>query len=199
MTKFPEPGKVKTRLAASIGNDAACELHRAMVQHLLEKTLPQLNELVIRFHVAGGDEQSVSAWLSPHVWQIQHGENLGEKMQHAIQASLCEGAEKVIIIGTDAPAISNGHINAVNDALDADEVVFTPALDGGYVMAGMKRIHAEMFENIRWSTEEVLSLSVERLEAEGVSVKLLDSLRDIDTEQDLDHATEILGAKPWGL
>jgi len=197
MTKFPEPGKVKTRLGATIGNEASCKLHRAMVQHLLEKTLPNLNSVQVRFHVAGGTDSDITNWLATDSWQRQAEGDLGLKMKHAIRTSLSEGANKVLIIGTDCPAITPEHINAAVNALDVVDVSFTPALDGGYVMAGMKDIHSAMFDNIEWSTESVLTLSTERLNTMGKTVKHLEALRDIDTEADLEHAAEVLGGRFW--
>jgi len=92
--------------------------------------------------------------------------------------------------------VSAKELIAVN-ALDVVDVSFTPALDGGYVMAGMKDIHSAMFDNIEWSTESVLTLSTERLNTMGKTVKHLEALRDIDTEADLEHAAEVLGGKFW--
>lgn len=197
MTKFPEPGKVKTRLGASIGNEASCQLHRAMVQHLLENTLPNLTSIQVRFHVAAGSDAEVTDWLSGAHWQRQVEGDLGFKMQSAIEASLHEGAKKVLIIGTDCPAITPAHIEASVNALDNYDVAFTPALDGGYVMAGVKAIHPEMYYDMEWSTDTVLEISAERLRKAGSSVTLLEALRDIDTEADLDHAAEVLGGKLW--
>jgi len=197
MTKFPEPGKVKTRLGATIGYDAACKLHQAMVQHLLTKTIPELESIEVRFHVAGGEEAAVTDWLGGAHWQRQAEGDLGVKMQHAISDSIQAGAGKVLIIGTDCPAITPSHIHDSVVALDGCDVTFIPALDGGYVMAGMKAIHQEMFSDIEWSTESVLELSTQRLNATGKTVKALESLSDIDTEADLAHAAEILGGELW--
>ena len=197
MTKFPEPGKVKTRLAARVGAERACGLHAAMVGHLMLNTLPLLEGVNVRFHVAGGDAAAVSEWLGDWTWQRQVGGDLGEKMQHALEEGFREGAEKVVIIGTDAPAITAGHIEGVISSLDGSDVVFIPAMDGGYVMAGMKGVHEEMLGGIEWSTEEVLSSSVERLRGAGKSVALLDSLRDVDVYEDLEHAAEVLGDDSW--
>ena len=199
MTKFPESGKVKTRLAASIGAERASDLHAAMVRHLMLQTLPLLDGVNVRFHVAGGDDDSVTEWLGDFSWQRQVDGGPGEKMQHAIEEGFREGAERVVIIGTDAPAITPGHIEGVISSLDGSDVVFVPAKDGGYVMAGMKGVHPEMLGGIEWSTEEVLSLSVDRLKAEGKSVRLLDALRDVDVYEDLGHAADVLGDDSWRL
>ena len=197
MTKFPEPGKVKTRLAAAIGDKRACQLHAAMVQHLSDNTLPELTGVSVSFHVAGGADDDVTSWLSDGTWQRQIDGDLGDKMQHALQASFDAGAEKVLIIGTDAPAITSCHIDSVISALDDSDVAFVPATDGGYVMAGMKRLHIEMLEGIEWSTDEVLRVSVSNLESKGCSVTILDPLNDVDLFEDLTHASDALGGLPW--
>ncbi len=197
MTKFPEPGKVKTRLGASIGNEASCKLHRAMVQHLLDKTLPHLDSIQLRFHVAGGSDADVTEWLGSAHWQRQAEGDLGLKMQSAIEASFTEGVKKALIIGTDCPAITPAHIEATVRALDDHNVAFTPALDGGYVMAGVKAVHPEMYHDIEWSTDTVLEMSAKRLRTAGNSLKLFEALRDVDTESDLDHAAEVLGGRLW--
>ena len=197
MTKFPEPGKVKTRLGASIGNEASCKLHRVMVQHLLDRTIPKLDIMKVRFHVAGGEEAAITDWLAGAHWQRQVEGDLGLKMQSAIEASFADNATKALIIGTDCPAITPEHIEAIVNALDDHDVAFTPALDGGYVMAGVKEIHPELYNDIEWSTETVLELSTDRLRKAGKSVKLLEALRDVDTEADLDHAADVLGGQLW--
>jgi len=197
MTKFPEPGKVKTRMAVQLGADGACKLHAAMVSHLIEKTLTDLTELNVKFHVAGGNPAAISNWLGSWQWVKQVGENLGEKMSNAIQSSFDECADKAIILGTDAPGITPELVREVLIGLDNADVVFVPAFDGGYVMAGMKGVYPEMFEGIEWSTDEVLETSVNQLENSGIQVKILDAISDIDTPDDLNEAENFLGYRPW--
>jgi len=197
MTKFPEPGKVKTRLAGELSADGACKLHAAMVNHLMTKTLPCIGEIEVQFHVAGGTKEEVNYWLEGYAWKEQIEGQLGEKMQHAIQSCLNEGADKVIIMGTDCPSITASHITSLVAALESKDVVFVPALDGGYVMAGMKDLHPEMFEEIEWSTDEVLRKSVAQLETGGKRVGTLEALSDVDLPSDVEHAAEVLGFRPW--
>ena len=197
MTKFPEAGKVKTRLSGVLGKQGACRLHAAMVQHLRTQTLSSLEEIEVQFYVAGGDQTSVSDWLGEQAWVPQVEGDLGIKMKTAIQSCFDQGAPKVLILGTDIPSLSSQHILRMEDALDHCDVAFNPALDGGYVMAGMCGLYPEMFEGFEWSTEQVLTHSVKQLEAAGKRVSLLESLPDVDTEEDLELAVEILGYKPW--
>ncbi len=197
MTKFPEAGKVKTRLSGVLGKEGSCSLHAAMVQHLRVNTLASLKDIDVQFHVAGGDHTSVNEWLGEQAWVVQAEGDLGHKMKAAIQSCFDQGAAKVLILGTDVPTLSTQHILDMEKALDSCDVAFNPAFDGGYVMAGMCGLYPEMFQGFEWSTEHVLTHSVTQLEAVGKKVSLLESLPDVDTEEDLELAVETLGFKPW--
>lgn len=199
MTKFPEPGKVKTRLAGELGEKGASDLHAALVDHLVKNTLSKLDEINVEFHVAGGSVEQVDQWLPEQKWKPQVGECLGEKMQNAIQSCFDQGAAKVAIMGTDAPAITPKLTRSLFESLDICDVAFTPALDGGYVMAAVKDVYKEMFEDITWSTETVLTESVTKLEQNGKSVFLQDPLSDVDTPADLQEVENTLGCKPWQI
>jgi rSAM/selenodomain-associated transferase 1 len=105
-------------------------------------------------------------------------------MSAALGAAFQEGAEKAILIGSDYPSLRAELLEQAFSDLDQSEVVLGPTYDGGYYLIGMRRWLPQLFDGIAWSTETVLSATLQRVEAIGVTCSLLEQLRDIDEEAD---------------
>ncbi len=118
--------------------------------------------------------------------KLQKGDSLGDKMFRAAEEVLRESS-KVIIIGSDCPDIDIDYLKlALRDLNESSiDVVLGPALDGGYVLIGMKYPYHEIFQNIDWGTEHVLQQTIDQLHQYGLSFSKLRALRDIDTPEDL--------------
>lgn len=181
--KSPIPGEVKTRLAASIGPEAATAIYRASAEHVIWNVrhggLPTV--------VFIDREDALKAF---HDWvggqlAVQEGKDLGERMKNASDVLVRHGYQQMIIVGTDTPWIDADTIHQAVDILHKNDIVIGPALDGGYYLIGTKGHQPTLFEEISWSTTEVLQQTQERAFEEGLSVGLLDELRDIDTWDDL--------------
>lgn len=173
-------GKVKTRLAKTIGDQAASEVYNELV-HVTEKATANLNtDIRIYFSDAIVD----TLWHGEHK-VIQHGNNLGERMENAFIDGFNDGYKKVVLIGSDLPDISTEHINAGLQALNTVDVVFGPANDGGYYLVGMSRLHTIVFNDKPWSQAHLLTLTLEELTKNDLSNTLLQPLNDIDTYKDL--------------
>jgi uncharacterized protein len=180
------PGKVKTRLAATIGNDAAMTVYKHLLQHTASVTdqLP-VNKMVFYSESV----ETNDAWCDKkYDKQIQTGDNLGERMQHAFEHAFAKGNKEVAIIGTDCLDISAEIILEAFTHLKNFDVVIGPAKDGGYYLVGMKQLHTTLFMNISWSTSEVLQQTLDICKHENLSVFLLPVLSDIDTASDLNEA-----------
>jgi rSAM/selenodomain-associated transferase 1 len=181
--KNPEAGKVKTRLAATIGNDAALSVYRQLIEHTAAITRSLVNDKIVFYSdcIMQGD-----IWDAQHSFkQLQIGKDLGERMCNAFATAFRQMYDKVVIIGTDCLELNEEIImNAFTD-LDKYDVVIGPAEDGGYYLLGTKKLHSQLFENIKWSTETVFDETIRKCAASGLSFYLLPLLRDIDDEKDL--------------
>lgn len=178
--KNPELGKVKTRLAKDIGNNEAL----AVYQKLLETTIEAAQgcRADVRFYFSNSVDENI--WPKGQS-KIQSGDDLGEKMKNAFQDGFSEGYERIVIIGSDLPNMSSALIDKSFQSLSFMDTVIGPASDGGYYLLGMKKMIPELFENIRWSTSEVLETTLERLTQKKESYFLLEMKNDIDTKEDL--------------
>jgi uncharacterized protein len=179
-------GKVKSRLAATIGEEKALEIYQSLIRHTYSQ-LSNLQDLDIAVFFSDFVEESIEMDFIPNFKVTQVGEDLGEKMADAFQFLFQKGYRKVIIIGTDCPEITVEVISEAFLILNEKEVCIGPALDGGYYLLGMCRMNEFLFQNIAWSTSEVASKTMELLKKHQMSYGLLKTLRDIDTEEDL-HA-----------
>ncbi|MBE0503712.1 MAG: TIGR04282 family arsenosugar biosynthesis glycosyltransferase [Desulfuromonadales bacterium] len=185
--RVPIPGRVKTRLAVNLGNEGACHLYRAMVNDILHN-IKACGYSIYLFH--DGDDQSEL----PDNWRqaadgivAQRGENIGERMSAAFEHCFANKVEKVILIGSDIPGLDSSIIISASVALQNHDAVFAPAADGGYCLIGLQQgaYHPALFQDIPWSTEQVLRTTLEKCEVSCLRVTLLKVLQDIDTICDL--------------
>ncbi len=178
-------GKVKTRLAKSIGNDAAFEVYKHLVE-ITEMNTEKLNDCDV--HIYFSDMIIEHKWPGKRKF-VQKGNDLGERMFHAFQNSFSQGYEKVMGVGTDLPDLDIGIMQQGFVALNSNDVVFGPAEDGGYYLIGMSILHSFIFENKAWSTPGLLKSTLQELKDEERSVELLKTLNDVDTIEDLKTST----------
>lgn len=181
--KNPEVGKVKTRLAATIGDEAAL----AIYQQLLLYTASATEYLVVdKFVFYSGHKEEEDIWNNKHFFkEVQHGNDLGERMKNAFSITFGKGYERVVIIGSDCPDITEVRIESAFSELDSAEVVMGPTEDGGYYLMGMKKLYPELFENMRWSTNHVFPDTIRKCEDLHLTYSLLPVLNDIDEMKDL--------------
>lgn len=187
--KAPRAGLAKTRLAASIGDDNALTVYHRLVVGQLSR-LPA--DWPVAIHFTPEDAQNeFSGWLgNQHSFYPQTNGDLGERLSQAVRNAFLQGTQRVFCIGADCPELDESLFYAAENALDKADVVFGPALDGGYYLIGMKAYHKTLFENIPWSTAETLAASLRAAEVAGLRVQLLPELRDIDTVTDLAFGIE---------
>ena len=178
-------GKVKTRLAASVGNDKALNIYRQLLEHTrsVTESLPVDKIVFYAEEIVEQDMWSNESYQK----QLQQGTDLGERMKNAFSFAFDAGYSKVVIIGTDCPALTGHIIENTFVNLDNTDVVIGPAFDGGYYLLALKHSHSFLFEHIQWSTASVLPSTVERCRQHGLALSLLQELHDIDEEKDLVH------------
>lgn len=181
--KNPEKGTVKTRLAKTIGDEKAYQTYLKLLDFTIEVADNVRAEKQIWYSSFIDETDGLGG--SDFQKKLQDGENLGERMLHAFKNGFEEHFEKSVIIGSDCPGISAEIIEAAFVSLNRNEVVIGPSEDGGYYMLGMRKLIPEVFKDISWSTETVLSETEKILKAKDLSYSKLPTLNDIDTEEDL--------------
>ncbi|MFP6663560.1 MAG: TIGR04282 family arsenosugar biosynthesis glycosyltransferase [Deltaproteobacteria bacterium] len=195
--RLPEAGRVKTRLARTLGDALTADLYAAFITDLLA----ELSDGPWSFRVAVAGEPAAFAarfGLAAGVCVAQSGEGLGARMEAAFCVALeQEGFARCILVGSDLPQLARAPVAqaAAALALGASDLVLGPALDGGYYLIAMARPQA-VFADIPWSTAAVLARTRERARGLGLRCALLDEDFDIDTEADLMRLEEWLGSRP---
>jgi len=165
-----------------LGEERAASLSRALTQHLWSR----LDEAAIAPAVlccAPDDRHLLFVQRHEEKW-IQQGDDLGERMLNAAGRAL-EQVERVLLIGTDCPAISADYLVQAFRALDRVDVVVGPAEDGGYVLLGLRRVSRHLFEGVEWGTQAVLQQTLKQVSSLNWSCTLLDTLWDVDRPEDL--------------
>jgi rSAM/selenodomain-associated transferase 1 len=185
--RHPVPGRVKTRLASDLGDEAACNLYRAIVADSIANA--RACELPLFLFHDGQDVTGLpSEWLAAadSVFR-QEGESLGERMSAAFERSFAAGVQGVILIGSDIPGIDTGLLLSALESIEKHAAVFSPAFDGGYCLVASNRdsFSNKIFQGIPWSTSRVLDMTVAACIAHGLSYHLLEPRQDIDTIDDL--------------
>jgi rSAM/selenodomain-associated transferase 2/rSAM/selenodomain-associated transferase 1 len=185
--RYPVPGRTKTRLIPFLGPAGAAELQR----HLTEKAFQTAKEAAIRRGMAleicldGGTPYKTRRWMgSWALHALQDGADLGQRMETAFFRAFHEGCSRVVLFGTDIPGLSASALDLAMDRLRDSDVVLGPSTDGGYWLIGLKK-SADLFRGIAWSSEQVLSQTLDRAENLGLSIALLDPLTDVDTMEEV--------------
>ncbi|MGQ0792517.1 MAG: TIGR04282 family arsenosugar biosynthesis glycosyltransferase [Deltaproteobacteria bacterium] len=188
--KYPEPGKVKTRLARDIGREGATEIYRLMAERVVERVCASVNYATALFFDPSERQEDFRRWLGGDRTLIpQRGESLGGRMATAFNEVFTSGAQRAVIIGTDCLGVSEETVAQALRKLDVADIVIGPAEDGGYYLLGLKSALPAIFDGIEWSTERVFAQTIERVRDLGLSCALLDTKRDIDTIADIDDET----------
>lgn len=181
--RAPVLGKVKTRLAATIGDKNALMVYELLLKHT-HRISAGLNCTKYVYYT---DEISqYDLWDNGNFLKaIQKGNDLGDRMLNAFQTAFENGFERVMIIGSDCYQLDTGLIQKGFDILCQDDAVIGPAEDGGYYLLGLRKMVPEIFKEKSWSTESVCSDTIKDLEKGSLSYQLLPTLPDIDEAADL--------------
>jgi len=185
--KPPLPGQVKTRLIPDIGPVKAAAVYR----YCLEYTLAVVRQSGLDYQLFIS-EASDDPLFQGEEYGLQKGDDLGSRMFNAFQELLQRGSDGALIIGTDCLDITSMHLQAAARSLADHELVLLPAYDGGYALIGCREINPGLFSNLRWSTDQVYRQTVANALQLNYRVDSLESVRDIDRLQDLEHYPELL-------
>ena len=186
-TRNPELGKVKTRLAKTIGNPSALTIYKKLLKHTESVLRPLTCDKAVYYSVKIREND---IWDS-NIYQKhqQNGKDLGERMANAFKNGFKNEYQKIIIVGSDLYDLKTEHINQAFEALKNNDVVLGPAEDGGYYLLGMKQFYPKLFQNKNWGTSSVLKETLDNLEQENVF--LLETLNDIDVYSDIEKYNDL--------
>lgn len=177
-------GEVKTRLAATLGEEDSLNIYRQLLEHTHKVVASINNTSVFIFQNKFPERLPISTQPHFHFFE-QQGKDLGEKMFLAFQEVFNLGFTKVLIIGTDCIDLTKTHLSEAMNQLDRNTCVIGPATDGGYYLLGLTRPVPELFRGIQWSSPEVFNDSVSILNSLQITFSTIETLSDIDTEEDL--------------
>lgn len=188
--KFPEPGRVKTRIAAESSPERAAEIYQEMAETVLSR-IENSGHSDLRVLFDPPERRTeVRAWIEPlgtpiHEFRPQVDGDLGARLAAAFKDGFEDKYEQVAVIGTDSPEIESRHIENSWAALgDGNDAAFGPALDGGFYLLALKRPTPSLFDDIQWSQTDTLEQCLLRMRNLGLESTVLSALHDIDTLAD---------------
>lgn len=181
--KAPRPGLVKTRLAQEIGVEAACQAYSRLVAQVLANIV-DIDSVQLRFS-PDDSEKEIQCWVRAG-WECrpQLSGDLGQRLNRAFVEGFETGFERVAVIGSDCPDVTSEDIQEAWQALDNFDLALGPAFDGGYWLIALKRSAPFLFQDMPWSTATVFDETLKRAGREGMRVRVLRRLRDVDTGAD---------------
>lgn len=191
--KAPQAGLAKTRLIPALGPEGAAQLAGRMLQHAVQQAMEtgvEHVELCVTPDASHPAFQALARQYGERLADSQQGEgDLGARMSGALARTL-QAHDRVLLMGTDAPALTTQVLTRASHALREHDAVFVPAMDGGYALAGLRQAHEPLFSNMPWSTPAVMQETRHRLRALDCSWYELPAVADIDEPMDLAHVPE---------
>jgi len=181
LTRNPELGKCKTRLASKVGDKAALEIYK----FLLDKTVSFTKDLKVEKWVYYSEEVWENDIWNNNLYskKLQTGTDLGERMMNAFKEGFQAGFKNIIIIGSDMYHLNQSDLEEAFSKLEHHEYVIGPAEDGGYYLLGMKSLKTALFQNKKWGTNTVLADTLSDIKED--SFVLLNEKNDVDYYEDI--------------
>lgn len=180
--KYPQKGKVKTRLAMSIGNDRALEIYKKMAAGAIKQGLKSKADLFVFFYPPGR-ELLMRQWLGNGCRYLpQRGRGLGARMKNCFKSVYRLGYGKAVLIGGDIPGLDTNIINSSFDGLKKNDAVIGPSKDGGYYLIGFtkKGFYPRIFDGMEWSTDTVFAGTIAGLKKNEMKAAIMPVLWDVD-------------------
>ena len=222
--KYWEPGRVKTRLASSLGNEVATEVYIRFLNHLLQRFKDAFEQRWIVYSPSeqrssfedlcrdlqepASNQKTESASARSDTWQLtpQVDSDLGQRMKSFFEQQFeaadrkAKRSRRIIVIGSDSPQLTETAIEEAFEQLKSHDVVIGPSTDGGYYLIGMRDRCHEIFHDIKWSDPTVYAETIARLAECRASYFVLPTLTDVDELDDLKSLQQLMtdraGVKP---
>jgi hypothetical protein len=187
--KRPLPNHAKTRLGRTLGEERAAGVYaRLLYAYLHDLLAHDWGDAVVELSVTTPREVDFFSAAFPELTvRAQAPGDLGERIAHSFRQAFSQGAERVVLTGSDIPGLDHHRVQAAFDALEETPVVIGPADDGGYYLIGLRAPGAPLFNPITWSSEQVLEQTLALVEVQGLPVTLLPPLYDIDTLEEFER------------
>lgn len=187
MAKNPDKGKVKTRLAADVGEEKALQVYKALLTHTSDITSSLAEATRFVFY---GERIDRGDMFDNNVFRkyVQCNGDLGTRMDYAFSIPFKNEFKKVVIIGADCAELTTAHLSEAFEQLDSHDFVIGPAKDGGYYLLGMKRWNRWILESKPWSTKKLLAVTLKDMRDHNATCFMLPELPDIDTLDDLQNS-----------
>ncbi len=179
----PILGKVKTRLAETLGAENAVKIYQKLLQHTHDIT----KDIVAEKYIFYADYISHDDLWENEIYhkEMQNGLNLGERMENAFELLFDKGYKEIAIIGSDCYDLAAEILLTAFEQLKNVDIVIGPAKDGGYYLLGMNIFIPQLFENKNWSNNNVLSETIRQIHSYNYSLYQLQMLNDVDEEKDI--------------
>jgi len=188
--KNPELGKVKTRLAKTVGDKKALEVYLKLLEHTYSIADKTFADKAVFYSNRIEEFDILDYYKFPKF--LQKGNDLGERMDRAFGEAFAQHYQKVVIIGSDCYELNEEIIEDAFKLLNDHNVVLGPALDGGYYLLGMDRHYSHLFRDKKWSTSDVLLDTILDVKKLKLSYTLLPTLSDVDEEKDLGALRDVI-------
>ena len=188
-TRYPEPGKTKTRLIPALGPKGASDLQKHMTEHVLNRVrdLVESRPVDMEVRYEGGTQGLMEEWLGQSIsYRPQGSGDLGARMARAFAEAFQQGLNRVVIMGSDCPGITEVTLGTGFDLLDEFDLVLGPAKDGGYYLIGLRQEKPELFKDIPWGTAEVRARTLEIANQLGLRWIEVEPLSDVDLVEDIE-------------
>lgn len=199
-TRVPLPGQTKTRMMPYLSARQCANLHSCFLKDVKNACMDTEADLFVCYTPEGKEGLLYPLLGEEVVYFPQEGEDLGERMCHAIESVLRKGYDACVLIGTDVPEIRAKHLIEAFAVLGiekvAKDVVFGPTVDGGYYLVGMKKPYKEVFEKQTYGRGNVLENTIRRLKDQKFKVGCIEQLQDMDTREDLQGYRERMRKNP---
>jgi rSAM/selenodomain-associated transferase 1 len=189
--RLPESGAVKTRLAASIGNDRALAVYEALLRDVLQSVGTSSADTEVEVMWAptpAASRHALARAFAPHATAMQTGETLGDRLTMAFsERFFFHRTQKIVAVGVDEPRLGRDVVDHAFALLDSCEWVVGPADDGGYYLIGCRAqaFDNAVFRDVAWGTDAVLETTLARIRRANSTLALLPRRYDIDTVDDL--------------
>ncbi len=189
--KYPDPGKVKTRIARVIGDEKAADLYSSLVYHIINKIATSDNFKISIAFTPRNKENLIKKWISKD--GIDHfpqsGKTLGERISNSFDRSFSNGFQNTIVIGSDCIELDHKIIRTAFAHLDkGSDCVIGPTYDGGYYLIGLRyKNFPYIFEDIPWSSDSVFDETIKKINSLNIRCAVLKKLNDVDDVSDIDN------------
>ena len=181
--RYPELGKVKTRIAKESSDEIALALYEKMIAQVFANIKNSTYSFEV--HHTGGEAVEVDFWLESMESQKQAEGDLGDKLKHSVKEWFSKTDEALVIIGADQPDIVQAVLAETEEKLKTNDLVVGPAADGGYYLIAMNKAYLELFDNIQWGSASVLQETLSKVLELGLSYFLLAEKSGIDYLSDV--------------